>query len=78
MVYCNHKNTEGLECVRNELQGGKTMSIMTWWMRRGMKKGDAKRDAGLTIPEDIFRVDNISYGSHKMNVLDVYRPKSVK
>ena len=54
------------------------MSITTWWMRRGMKKGDAKRDAGLTTPEDIFRVDDISYGSHKMNVLDVYRPKNIK
>jgi len=54
------------------------MSILTWWMRRGMKKGDAKRDAGLTTPEDIFRVDDISYGSHKMNVLDVYRPKEAQ
>jgi len=53
------------------------MSLLTWWMRRGMKKGDAQRDAGLTTPEDIFRVDDISYGAHKMNVLDVYRPKNV-
>lgn len=54
------------------------MSIMAWWMRRGMKKSDAKRDAGLTTPEDIFRVDDISYGPYKMNVLDVYRPKDAK
>lgn len=54
------------------------MSIMAWWIRRGMKKTDAKRDAGLTTPEDIFCVGDISYGPDKMNVLDVYRPKDKK
>lgn len=39
------------------------------------KAGDAKRDAGLTTPDDIKRYDNICYGpSEKWNVLDVYRP----
>lgn len=51
------------------------MSIASFMMRRGCKKNDAKRDAGLTVPADIARYDNISYGPNKMNVLDVYRPK---
>ncbi len=50
------------------------MSLMSFFMRVGCKKNDAKRDAGLTYPEDVIRSENISYGPHKMNVLDVYRP----
>ena len=51
------------------------MSLASFMMRRGCKRSDAKRDAGLTTPAGIIRYDNISYGPHKMNVLDVYRPK---
>ena len=51
------------------------MSIMSFMMRRGCKKGDAKRDAGLEYPDNVVRVEDISYGPHKMNVLDVYRPQ---
>lgn len=54
------------------------MSLATWWIRYSWRKNDAKRDAGLSTPEDIFRVDDISYGPDKMNVLDVYRPKNVE
>ena len=37
---------------------------------------DAKRDEGLTTPENIVRYDNISYGSHgEYNLLDVYYTK---
>ena len=54
------------------------MSLVAKWIRYNWAKGDKKRDAGLKTPEDIVRVDNISYGRHKMNVLDVYRPKNVK
>lgn len=50
------------------------MSIISFMMRRGCKKSDAKRDAGLVYPDDVVRVENLSYGKHKMNVLDVYRP----
>ena len=50
------------------------MSIVSFMMRRMSKKSDAKRDAGLTIPADVKRVENIAYGPHKMQVLDVYRP----
>lgn len=52
------------------------MSFLTFMMRRGCKKSDAKRDAGLVYPNHILRVEDISYGKHKMNVLDVYRPQN--
>ena len=32
------------------------MSLATWWIRYSWRKNDAKRDAGLSTPEDIFRV----------------------
>lgn len=51
------------------------MSIMSFMMRMGCKRSDAKRDAGLRYPDNVIRVENISYGPHKMNVLDVYRPQ---
>lgn len=54
------------------------MSLAAWLFRYNCKKSDAKRDAGLFTPEDLLRVDDISYGPHKMNVLDVYRPKDVE
>ena len=50
------------------------MSITSFMMRMGSKKNDAKRDAGLVYPEDVIRSEDIAYGPHKMNVLDVYRP----
>lgn len=52
------------------------MSIMSFMMRRGCKKSDTKRDAGLVCPDHILRVENLSYGPHKVNVLDVYRPQT--
>lgn len=40
--------------------------------------GDARRDAGLTTPDDIIRFDDISYGPYgKENLLDVYVQKGV-
>ncbi len=54
------------------------MSIMSFMMRRGCKKSDAKRDAGLVYPDNVVRVEDISYGPHKMNVLDVYRPQTTE
>ena len=41
-------------------------------------KDDAKRNAGLTTPDGIERFDDIRYGEHERNVLDVYRPKERK
>ena len=53
------------------------MSATSDAMRREWKENDAKRDAGLTTPEDIERADNLQYGPDpKWNLLDVYRPKS--
>lgn len=45
-------------------------------LRRSMAESDAKRDMGLTTPENVLRYDDIRYGEDaKWNVLDVYRPK---
>ena len=54
------------------------MSILTMMLRRGCKKGDAKRDAGLVYPADVVRVEDIPYGSHKQQKLAVYRPRDVE
>ena len=54
------------------------MSMMSFMMRMACKKNDAKRDAGLVYPDNVVRVENISYGPHKMNVLDVYRPQTTE
>ena len=45
-------------------------------VRREWKISDAKRDAGLTTPEDIQRFDDLQYGPDPVwNKLDIYRPK---
>ena len=36
---------------------------------------DARRDQGLTTPEDIDRIDDIPYGENELQVFDVYFPK---
>ena len=47
------------------------------YIRYQFGKGDRKRDAGLTTPEDVRRFDDISYGpDRKYQLLDVYRPKN--
>lgn len=52
------------------------MSAASDKMRREWKISDAKRDAGLTTPENVERFDDIVYGTDpEWNVLDVYRPK---
>ncbi|MFA9465319.1 MAG: alpha/beta hydrolase [Velocimicrobium sp.] len=52
------------------------MSETSEKLRKEFGEGDAKRDAGLTTPNDIERVDNIQYGPDPdWNILDVYRPK---
>ncbi|NJP40672.1 alpha/beta hydrolase [Oscillospiraceae bacterium HV4-5-C5C] len=39
--------------------------------------GDTRRDAGLRTPEDIKRLDDLSYGSHgRFNQLDIYYPRA--
>lgn len=45
-------------------------------LREEFAKGDRKRDAGLTTPADIVRVDDLHYGpDEKWNALDVYYPR---
>lgn len=52
------------------------MSQASDMVRENFKKGDDIRDAGLTVPEDIVRFDDIVYGEDpQWQVLDVYRPK---
>lgn len=44
--------------------------------RKSFGEGDAKRDAGLTTPENIERLDNLSYGPYETwNQFDLYRLK---
>ena len=52
------------------------MSATSDKMRKEWKENDAKRDAGLTTPDDIVRFDDIQYSVDPVwNLLDVYRPK---
>jgi len=45
-------------------------------LRADCAANDAKRDAGLTDPEDVIRRDNIAYGPDgPWNMLDVYYPQ---
>lgn len=42
-------------------------------------EGDAERDAGLTAPETVERICDLTYGSDpKYHTLDLYRPKSAE
>ncbi len=46
--------------------------------REGASISDAKRDEKYSIPEEIFRYEDISYGPYgKWNLLDVYHEKGV-
>ena len=52
------------------------MSLTSLIFRLSCRRSDAKRDAGLTTPATIRRIDDLSYGPDpKWNVLDVYLPK---
>lgn len=53
--------------------------FLALWVRNNFGKGDKKRDAGQTTPDDVVRYDNILYGGKKFKkwqLLDVYRPKA--
>lgn len=45
--------------------------------RRSIANVDAKRDAGLKIPDEVELHEAITYGEHKMHTLDVSLPKGV-
>lgn len=52
------------------------MSKMSEKIRTMFREGDEKRDAGLTTPDSIARVDNIQYGpDEQWQKMDLYRPK---
>lgn len=52
------------------------MSLTSMMFRYLSGKNDRERDAGLKTPADVFRFDNIPYGTvKKWQLLDVYRPK---
>lgn len=51
------------------------MSEVSDRMRREWKRNDAIRDAGLTTPPDVARLDDIPYGPEaRWQLLDLYRP----
>lgn len=43
-------------------------------LRLEWEESDAKRDAGLTYPGNVTRHENLRYGPHPENLLDVYYP----
>ena len=54
------------------------MQLSTYMFRKAAHRSDCKRDAGLTIPPDIQRYEDIYYGPDKNHhILDVYRPKEL-
>ena len=40
------------------------MSLTSIMFRLGCARSDRKRDAGLTTPPEIERIDDLSYGPH--------------
>ena len=54
------------------------MSEISESLRKEFGTNDAKRDQGLTTPEDVIRYDNIRYAADPVwNLLDVYRPRQL-
>lgn len=52
------------------------MSVVSDAVRKMFKEGDDVRDAGLTTPEDVVRVDDVRYAADDpCQQLDVYRPR---
>ena len=47
-------------------------------VRRAFAKSDAKRDAGLEIPDEVELFEALPYGGHKMHTLDLSMPKGVE
>ena len=47
-------------------------------LRLEWAEGDAKRDAGVLDPEDVIRYEDLRYGPHPENLLDVYCPEGTQ
>ena len=55
------------------------LSLLVRSIRKNWAKADAKRDEGLTTPQDIIRHDNLSYGPYgEENILDIYYKKDTE
>lgn len=55
------------------------MSATSDAVRMMFKKGDDERDAGLTTPDDVVRVDDLRYAEDDpCQLLDVYRPRDAE
>ena len=52
------------------------MTFTAMMFRLMAKRGDRKRDAGLTVPASVSVYRDLAYGPHgKWNLLDLYVPK---
>ena len=51
-----------------------TMGRTIAQIREDFARGDAIRDEGLPLPEDVQRFEDLPYGPHPENLLDVYCP----
>ncbi len=55
------------------------MSTTSDMIRKMFKEGDDVRDAGLTTPDDVVRLDDITYADDDpCQLLDVYRPRAAE
>ena len=62
--------------IKNRKKGGIAMAETIAELREKLAREDAARDAGLTVPEDIRRYEDLRYGEDAVwNKLDVYCPK---
>ena len=55
------------------------MSNVSKLFAKACEFADKRKNAGLTTPDDIIRIDDISYGPDPIwNLLDVYRPRTAE
>lgn len=55
------------------------MTLTAFLFRRMAKRSDKKRDAGLTIPDSVSVIRDLSYGPHgKWNLLDLVIPREAE
>jgi len=47
-------------------------------LRQEWAEGDAKRDAGLTVPQGVTRILDIPYGEDDLQKLDIYYPQGTE
>ncbi len=52
--------------------------VLAWKSRIRFGRSDRKRDEGLQTPADITRVDDLKYGEHRLQTMDIYYPKGTE